>query len=335
MRSLSRFLALCLVATVPPAPGRAQVGFTQVTIALTDGTPLTTGIWYPTLTPSHPITVGLTPMEAARDAPPLSGPHPVVLISHGNGGDLTSHANLAIALAQAGFIAAAPRHDGDNFLDHRRELDPLPRAHALSAVLDYLATTWHPGSAATAHAGAFGFSAGAMTVLLAAGGRLDLARLGPHCTNAAPYFDCALMRTHARRAPPRPTWIAVRDPRIAAIAIAAPALGFAFGPEGLAAVTQPVQLWQADDDRVLPPALYAAAVRGALPAPPEFHAVPGAGHFDFLPPCPTDLARAAPSICASAATFDRAAFQRGFTAAVVAFFKAHLSERHAKTPPGG
>jgi predicted dienelactone hydrolase len=114
------------------------------------------------------------------------------------------------------------------------------------------------------------------------------------------------------------------DRRIKAVVSAAPALGFAFGTKGLAAVLQPVQLWRAEDDQVLPQPYYAEAVRLALPQPPETHVVADAGHYDFLKPCPTQLATRMPAICTSKPGFDRAAFHERFDHDIVAFFKRTL-----------
>ncbi|MDQ6620689.1 MAG: hypothetical protein M3Z31_13515 [Pseudomonadota bacterium] len=56
-------------------------------------------------------------MDVARDAPIAGRDLPLVVISHGNGGGLQSHADLAFALAGAGYVVAAPMHAGDNFAD--------------------------------------------------------------------------------------------------------------------------------------------------------------------------------------------------------------------------
>lgn len=87
---------------------------------------------------------------------------------------------------------------------------------------------------------------------------------------------------------------------------------------------QPVQLWRAEDDQVLPHPYYAEAVRLALPTPPETHVVADAGHYDFLKPCSADLATRMPAICTSKPGFDRAAFHERFDHDIVAFFKRTL-----------
>jgi predicted dienelactone hydrolase len=65
-------------------------------------------------------------------------------------------------------------------------------------------------------------------------------------------------------------------------------------------------------------------VRDRLGRKPEFYSVPGAGHFDFLPPCPPELATALPDLCRSQPGFDRAAFHVAFNREVVRFFQATL-----------
>ncbi len=65
-------------------------------------------------------------------------------------------------------------------------------------------------------------------------------------------------------------------------------------------------------------------MRDALPHSPEYRPVPGADHFDFLPPCSTLLAALAPAICMPTPGFDRAAFQDQFNREVVGFFRRTL-----------
>jgi predicted dienelactone hydrolase len=107
--------------------------------------------------------------------------------------------------------------------------------------------------------------------------------------------------------------------------VAAPALGFTFGKQGLAGVRVPVQLWRAELDHVLPHPYYAQAVKDVLPLPPEYHVVGNADHLDFLAPCSPEKAKIVPAVCASPVGFDRAAFHAEFNAAVVGFFQRTLA----------
>jgi predicted dienelactone hydrolase len=311
---LALLLLLTPAGAAPPTP--PPVGFQNQ--RMPNGTAI--GIWYPAH--GQPAAERLGPYEqtVVDDAPPVGTGHPLIVISHGTGGSFAGHADTAIALAQAGFIVAALTHPGDNWRDQSRATDVQARPVALSGLIGFMLGAWSGHAAIDpSRVGAFGFSSGGFTVLAAAGGQPDLSTVAGHCAAHPVDFDCSLLRAHP--AAPVP-WHDSRDARIKAIVVAAPALGFAFGRAGLSAVGMPVQLWRADNDQILPAPDYADAVRGALPQPPEFHAVPNAGHFDFLSPCAADSAGL--PICSSAPGFDRLAFHRTFNAAVVQFFRRRL-----------
>jgi predicted dienelactone hydrolase len=89
-------------------------------------------------------------------------------------------------------------------------------------------------------------------------------------------------------------------------------------------VTVPVQLWESarGGDGVTPEMV--AAVEQTLPAKPDYHVVPEAGHFAFLAPCPAAMAKAVPEICTDAPGFDRVAFHKELNAEALAFFRKHL-----------
>lgn len=294
-----------------------EAGFQRLTIA--DG--IEVGIWYPTSGPPVRQRLGLYAHDVVANGSLPAGAHPLVVMSHGAGGDFTGHADTAVALARSGFIVAALTHPGDNWRDRSRATQVDARPPAVSALISYMLTEW-PGHAAidANRIGAFGFSSGGFTVLAAAGGRPDLTRVAGHCAEHPQFFDCALLAS--QRPMEARTWPEMRDPRIKALVVAAPALGFTFDRAGLADLRIPVQLWRADEDRILPAPLYADTVRAALPEPPEFHAVANAGHFDFLAPCADSSI--APQLCQSASGFDRAAFHAHFNAEVVRFLKARL-----------
>lgn len=297
------------------------------------GPPFEVGVWYPTETAGTPHALGGWTQVVAPAAPVAPGRHPLVVLSHGSGGWFGGHYDTALALARAGYVAAALTHPGDNYRDQSQVTDVTARPRALRRLVDYVLERW-PRHAAVdpTRVGAFGFSNGGYTVLVAAGGVLDLTRFPAHCAAHAANDDCAILRAAgpevARKiAVPIPPAAWAHDARIRAAVVAAPALGFAFAPDGLRDVAVPVQLWRAADDRVLPAPEYADAVRGALPRPPEFHLVPGAGHYDFLAPCDAGTAARLPALCTSAPGFDRAAFHASFDAAIVAFFDRTLAPR--------
>lgn len=300
----------------PRVRAEGTVGFAMLAVPVGSSGPIEVGLWYPSTdaaprpTPVGPFLQLVAPGGAAR-----AGALPLVILSHGSGGFFASHADTALALAEAGFVVATPTHGGDNYRDSSRATDMGGRTRDLAAVVAHLAERWDRGRVDPARIGAFGFSAGAFTVLAAAGGQPDWNRIAPHCAANPGFFDCRLMGGARPAAAPD----LATEPRLRALVVAAPALGFTFGPGSLGGVAVPVQLWQAGADAILPAPHYVEPVRAALPRPPELHVVAGAGHFDFLAPCPERLAQVAPAICGSAPGFDRAAFHHRFNAEVVRF----------------
>jgi predicted dienelactone hydrolase len=293
-------------ATAQKAPS-FSVGFE--TAQLADGTPV--AVWYPAQaeTPQHDMQFGLYTQHVAPGAPAVAGRYPLVVISHGSGGDFAEHLDTAATLVQQGFVVASLTHPGDNWRDQSGAANVTARPRALSSLISFMLDQWH-GKALIdpARIGAFGFSSGGFTVLAA------------HCAQHPAFYACQVVRDRGTAAVQ--PWSDAHDPRIKAIVVAAPALGFTYAGGGLAGVTVPVQLWHAASDRIVPAPFYAHAVRDALPTPPEFQEVPGAGHFDFIAPC-TDP-QSVPQICSSAEGFDRAAFHRTFNEQLSRFLTQHL-----------
>jgi len=229
-------------------------------------------------------------------------------------------------------VVAAVTHTGDNYRDQSQAGLIWQRSAHIHRLIDYMLAEWpaHPRLDAS-RVGMFGFSAGGFTTLVVAGGVPDLARVPAHCQAHPTYFDCGVVKRFGPDAllalvAKLPPSVFVHDPRVRAVVVAAPALGFTFGREGLKGVTVPVQLWRDENDHILPAPEYADAVRADLPTAPEFHLVPNADHYDFLAPCTPALAKAIPDpeICASRPGFDRAAFHDRFDGDVVGFFQRTL-----------
>jgi predicted dienelactone hydrolase len=302
-----------------------NVGFQKLTISNGSDKPITIGIWYPTEAAPSVVRLETYTQSVATDAPIHGKQLALVAISHGTGGSFAGHYDTALALAQDGFVAAALSHTGDTYDDLSRQLRIWGRPAQLRRLIDYMLTEWPSRlQLDSRRVGAFGFSAGGFTVLAAAGGVPDLTKVAPFCNAHPTAYECQLgKQTSAPPAQvPASSWF--RDPRIKAMVVAAPALGYTFGYSGLERVQIPIQLWRAQADHILPHPYYAEAVHIALSRPPEYHVVPYADHFDFLAPCSEQLAEFVPMICSENAGFDRIAFHSKFNADVVDFFHRHL-----------
>ena len=318
-----------LLATVSVA----AVGFQQVTVPDRDGKSMQAGIWYPSNTQPSAHSLGMFAQDVALNAPIAGQGLPLILISHGTGGSLSSHIDTANALARAGFVVLAVTHIGDNTQDRRyagNRIDLIDRPRQVKAALDWALSSW-PGSLNVnpRRVGLFGFSLGGFTGLVLVGGTPEIARMAQLCESTPGAPECAFIKkAHGDQLSPSteaPRW--VHDERIKAAVIAAPAASYLFGPGDLREVSAPIQLWRVENDSQAPDAWNGAVVRANLKVHPESHLVQGADHLVFLAPCSDALAAAAPQICQDPAGFDRAAFHRAFNHSVVDFFTTKLRDR--------
>jgi len=326
-----RAIAVAVLVAVAAAPGVDAAGFQYGSAPDPDDQPLELAIWYPSDAPRTAQPLGLFTQNVAYYGAISGRSLPLIVISHGTGGSAAGHYDTALALADAGFVVVALSHTGDNYKDHgdsftRRNFVDRPRH--ISRVIDFMLQAWDGrADLDAARIGMFGHSAGGATALIVLGGEPDLALAVKFCQDHPDEWACTQTKQAATTAswtgaaPPR--WL--HDSRVKAAAIAAPALGYAFTKDGLAAVTAPIQLWRAENDKITPNRFSADVVKDALPNPPDDHLVPLAGHYDFLAPCSEALAKVAPEVCQDPPDFDRAAFHQEFNKSLVAFFKARLA----------
>jgi predicted dienelactone hydrolase len=321
-------LGVCAVAVATALKAARPVAFQQLVVSDGSGSRFGVAVWYPTTASPRPTTlIGTRLMDVAPDGPIAGESLPLILISHGNGGGPASHADLAMALAAAGYIVAAPMHTGDNFLDQSALATPgwlAGRNRELSASIDYLLRDWAGrGRLDPGRIGAFGFSAGGYTVLAAAGARPDLGMIPDYCADQ-PEFACELLRQAKSPLLQAGASIPAAQPdrRIRAAVVAAPGLGFTLGGQALSQVAVPVQLWSAAGDLNVPEASNMRLVREGLGPHAEFNAVAGAHHMSFLMPCGPI---GPPALCKDADGFDRKAFHARMNASVIEFFNRQLS----------
>ncbi len=145
-------------------------------------------IWYPAAPGGAPITYAKNPVfvgvAAREDAPPLAGKHPLVLLSHGLGGNNRSMAWLAAGLAENGAIVVAVNHPGSTTSDFDidRGLDHWTRVADLSAATDAVLADPKFGPLIDAtRISAAGFSYGGWTAMSIGGLRGNLAAYAAHC----------------------------------------------------------------------------------------------------------------------------------------------------------
>ncbi len=282
-------------------------------------------LFYPAAILTGTTAIGPLDISAQRDAQPQPGSHPLVLISHGNGGSMFSHHDTASALARQGFVVAALEHPGDNFRDSSAQgTDRVyaGRSVQLSALLDQLETLPQVAELIDLdRVGVFGFSAGAYTALVMAGAMPEFERLAGFCSRHPASVLCPGGGRITRSTPPIQPLL---DSRISAAFVIAPIGSALFSPEALRQIPVPVYLYQSAADSQLPQAEHGEYVQKNLSTLKGHTELKQADHFVFIAPCSERLKAIAPAICNDAPGVDRQAIHQQLNRDVVAFFQARL-----------
>lgn len=180
MKTVLRALFLLCLAT-PALAAESPVGFKTATLPDTKSQrPLELAVWYPTAATAKPELIADNAVFigalAVPDAAPAAGEHPLVVLSHGYGGNWGKQVWLASALAHKGYIVAAVNHPGTTTKDRSPKaaaqlwLRPADLSRAIDAVL---AQPKLFGAVAEHQIAAVGHSLGGWTVLEIAGARFD------------------------------------------------------------------------------------------------------------------------------------------------------------------
>jgi predicted dienelactone hydrolase len=312
-------IVLCFVATYSKAAG---IRFIDVP-ADADGPAIHGAIWYPCSAPPGEVDLGKITLPGVKDCPFSGDKLPLVVVSHGRGGDFIGHHDTAETLADAGFFVAAINHPGDTVTDMSRSDDLsvfVERPTDVKRLIDFMLGASPAASHIDPHRlGFFGFSRGGYTGLVVVGANPDWAAAADFCRESTAH-SCEQIRRKEY-----PAGALTHDSRIKAAVIADP-LAVVFTADSFAAIKVPIQLWASErgGDGVTPDS--APAVDRELPAQHEFHVVPNSGHFAFLMPCPAALAAIRPEFCSDAPGFDRVAFHKQLDADILRFFRKQLGE---------
>ena len=328
------WLVACLILGGIASSARADTygaGFLDLTLTdPVEGGPMPAIVFFPTKTDGGPTQVGPFTIAARRGAAPAPGPLPLIVHSHGTGGSMHGHHDTLAALARAGFVAAAVEHPRDNFKDTSgfgTDLQLIGRPHHIVALIDGVLANATVGPLIDkARIGMAGFSAGGYTTLLIAGAVPDFS-LREAYRRAVPNDPLRKRAEAAGTQRRKPDLQFVSDPRVRAIFVMAPALGYVFDKAGLAKVEVPVRLYRPAADEVLVHPWNAERIAQMLPRPPEYQVIDRAGHYVFLAPCPMLLALRIPAICKDPPGVDRAAIHARLNAEMIEFFGRTLAPK--------
>ncbi|MFM7325046.1 MAG: alpha/beta hydrolase, partial [Nodosilinea sp.] len=202
----------------------------------------------------------------------ITGPLPIVVISHGLGDSRASFFELAAHVASHGFAVALPDHVGSNStqkqamltgLDHEtfRAQDFLDRPLDISFLLDELerlnATTFE-GRLDVSRVTAAGHSFGGYTALALGGATIDFDRLAQRCdpaanllVDAAMVLECRALELREDAAVMERFAQGTQDDRVKLV-IALATVSNLFGPRGMAQVSIPVMVLGGEVDLLAP-----------------------------------------------------------------------------------
>ncbi len=260
-------------------------------------------VMYPTNTPSTPVMFGPFAIEVSPDAPIAGGRYPIVVVSHGNGGRHLLYHSITTHLARNGYVVAMLEHAGNNRNDNSLEgthANLVNRPKHLSLTIDAVVADTELGACVTAdRVGVIGHSIGGYTALAVAGG--------------APWSE---RRERVK---------AVRDRRVRALVLLAPATAW-YTPEGsLREVNLPILMLIAEHDPYTP-RLHAEIVLNGVADRDlvTLRVVPNAGHFSFLSPFPAAMRVPGFLPATDPAGFDREKFHEELPGEVLAFLERTL-----------
>lgn len=285
-------------------PGRYPVGHRQVDISYDalgtdEDRTLPVRIWYPRADDEGAAAnyavagiVSLDPLFAlqAGDIAP-GGPFPVVVYSHGSGGDNLLAYPYAEYFASRGWVVVSMAHVGNTAIDQLGD-DPLSRVEAavyrvtdISATLDAIeagfANIGLSDFADTENVMLFGHSFGAYTTLAAGGAPLDYEALASSCSESD--GSCAFIEDPEVQSAIE---AGLADPRIDALAPQAPALSSAFEEDAYAQIDLPILLMSGELDQTTTEVAETLPVwNGRDGADDLWLDIPTGAHFTFITIC--------------------------------------------------
>ncbi|HUD02017.1 MAG TPA: hypothetical protein VMR37_06795 [Rhabdochlamydiaceae bacterium] len=251
--------------------------------------PLVTEIWYPVEEHAQAENVqGLwLRCPEARNAPlkKSSKKYPLIVMSHGNGGDRMNNSWLAEILAANGYIVASMDHHGNTWNNQIAENfikiweRPIDVSFIVGRVLEH--EQFGP-SINHKKIGFIGYSLGGHTGIWIAGGQVN--GFGKPVIQTIPtdQLPSSVNDEVIDSIDYSPAAKSYRDTRISAVFVMAPALGYLFDLNSLQAISIPVHIVASEGDNITPiessAKILAAKIKKAA-----FTLIPGgANHYVFL-----------------------------------------------------
>jgi len=221
--------------------------------------PIITEVWYPVDRdiPAQTSSGFWLRCDEARDAP-LSNKkskYPLIILSHGSGGDRYTISWLAEILAANGYIAAAMDHYGNTWNNKIPEsyAQPWERPKDISFVLNHLlGSSQFNDRIDQEKIGFAGYSLGGATGLWVAGAQADVADVDHIRNRCIKEIGDVVPLNVIEKIDFKQAEGSFLDNRISAMVLMAPALGWLFNKNSLESIQIPVFIFAAENDQVVP-----------------------------------------------------------------------------------
>ena len=348
--TVSSFLPFLIFAAVlaGPSPVRAMGSATLPALSGQGSPSGPITVWYPSDALETTRTRGPFVLSAAWDGAPIRGNGGLVILSHGSGGSAMLYHDMARVLVEAGFVVAAPEHQGDNWRDQTKtgpdswKLRPAEVSSAIDLVQG------EPRFAPLVNrdkVGVYGMSAGGLTALEFAGATWSLNRLVKHCADhleedtgfcafremVGGKLDQEMMgrlKTQfvegAKSGMVDSREYGHQDGRVKAVVAAVP-VAAVIDPASLRALRASTGLISADKDQVLAPRWHVLAVEATCFSCTAIGTVKGGGHMSILSPLPDEIVRGLGVWAKDPAGFDRSSLTSIYKG-IAGFFAGRLSQ---------
>ena len=293
---LAALLLMCLNA--PAFAADNPVGFQTTTLPDThNNRPLEMAVWYPATTTAQPKLIAdnlvFIGVLAVPDAAPTPGKHPLVVLSHGFGGNWGNQVWLASALAHQGYIVAAVNHPGTTSQDRSAEAAAQlwQRPRDLSRAIDALLAQPEPfGAVDNGRIAVVGHSLGGWTVMETAGARFDPALFARDCSAHPTLIACTAYREmNPEGTPNGKAQLAadLSDKRVSAVVSLDLGLSRGFTDASLAALpVRALVIAAGVPSADLPAQMESADMAKRLPkASTQYVEIQDANHFSFMSQC--------------------------------------------------
>jgi predicted dienelactone hydrolase len=257
-------------------------------------------VWYPSIKGGHIEYVGDNAVfkgtAANRDAVPDGVKHPLIIFSHGSGGNAAGLGWISERLAAEGYVVIAANHQGSTSGDSTPETNVKiwQPPQDLSAMVDAISAS--PALQRIVdinNISAIGFSMGGHAALALAGATAKVDAFAKFCDDYKDSPNCIwfdrgndLIKGHVNlhKLDPLSFEMNLSDKRIGRVIAIDPGVAQALDTKSLSGISVPTLLINLGEGKAIPLGVRSDLIAKTIPKA-RYETIAGANHFSFLSEC--------------------------------------------------